>query len=455
MHTLDVALPDFLPHIAPMKRSDAGLLARWIADGRRSGGFSPGSSVTARSLLDFQRRLRESGWNYDCHVLRVGGSPAGYCDMRYLGRRAEVLGVYIDPAYRKLSLGSLMLRHSVATLRERACSEVRVEVFADNRSSLRMCARVGFERVRAFRRRHEPRNAVLLTRRIAPWARLSPLDPRYLRLRGANLFAYHCAVAETLTERFSGVPGVEFVLGLGSLARGFADEWSDLDIAVLGRGEHLTRFWTGERWLAGLSVDLFVIDLDRSPPTTWDPERRQALEESRVLFHGRGHRVSSLRNVLKLRPRERRRALLDALFEIGWLGFSPTDWLMKDIYGYKWSLPPDQWLRRGCCASAHITIDRVLDKLIQLLFLLNHRRVPDPKWRRFLAPGLDVLPTGFLRAVEEIEALPRDAAHYRSRSERLLGLIAGAVRLLSREGILKGDLYSEFLGNSSDYNPGA
>jgi hypothetical protein len=338
-------------------------------------------------------------------------------------------------------------------LRDRGCREIEIEVFAHNAASLKMCLRAGFKVKGGFTHPGDPGRTVVFKRAIDPWVAISPPRPRYSCLRGRNIYLHHAALAEALADSFSKVPGVELILGLGSLARGFADEWSDLDLAVLGRGAALDQFWTGERWFAGVSVDLFVVDLDASPPQRWDASRRQAYEESRVLYKHPRADLRGLQRSTRLGAQERRTSILEILFKVGWLGFAPREWFMQTRYGYLWSLPPDEWQRRGCAASAHVTVDRVLDLLLQLLFLLNRQHIPDPKWRRFLVTGLNVLPKRFVETLQQIERLPRDPKHLKARADRLLNLVEATTDILEKEGLLRGDLYSAFLQHCPDYDP--
>ncbi len=455
MKTLEKLLPNRLVTVTPMMKKEASLVARWVMEGRRVGVFRQGERVTGRSLFNFQQDQEKDGWAYEIMVVRDGSSPLGYFDMRRKAARAEILGIFVEPGFRKQRLGRYLLRYAIAMLRERGAKEVSVEILANNEPSLRMSASVGFKPTRSFKHSADPERTLVLSRPIDSWPRISREIPRYRLLRGKSFYFHHAAVAETLLGVFTQDPGVELVLGLGSLARGFGDEWSDLDLAVLGRELCLDRLWRGENWLAGLCVDLFLVDLDSSPPGNWDPDRRQAYEESRVLFCRPGFQLKALQKSLKLSSGERRRGIYDALFRIGWLGFEPRAWYMKTHYGYLWSLPPDEWMHRGCTASAHITVDRVVDILFQILFLLNWQHIPDAKWRRFLVPGLEILPGDFLVKLEKIETLPRNAKQLKARIDLLLSLVEDAVSILSEQAILRGDLYRAFLRHCPDYDPTA
>jgi predicted nucleotidyltransferase len=261
------------------------------------------------------------------------------------------------------------------------------------------------------------------------------------------------ALAESLTAQIRKVPEAEVVLGMGSLARGFGDRWSDLDLAVLGHGLDAGPFWRGERYLAGVSVDLFVVDLASVPPSRWDVGRREAFEESVVLFRRDPALLRGLRRRLRLGRRERLERIRDLLFRLGWLGFAPREWYGKRKYGYHWELPPDVWVQRGSVSSAHGTVDQAYDMALQMLYLLNGRHVPDPKWRRFRAAGLAWSPEGFAGLRDQVEGGARDEPAYARRAEATVALVEGMVRHLEDRGEIEGDWYAAYLDSCPDYNP--
>lgn len=57
-----------------------------------------------------------------------------------------------------------------------------------------------------------------------------------------------------------------------------------------------------------------------------------------------------------------------------------------------WSVPHDQWLRRGDLLSAIRTLERACDYLVCLVFLTNGYRFPSAKWRTHLFNGLEWVP---------------------------------------------------------------
>jgi len=278
---LQTVVPKKMVGVRLIRHKEAALVARWVEQGRREGVFRSGPRLDAAAVLRYQENIRRSGWEYRCFFIEDGRTPIGYLDYRYRKPLAEILGLYLENQFRYKCIGRHVLRWAIADLRELGCREVRTEVYAGNIASIRADYAVGFQRDLGRDRVEDGKPIFAFRRLIAPFVRLGPPESCYKLLQGKNLYLYHVAVAEAIADRISNLSGVEIVLGLGSLSRGFADEWSDVDIAVLGRGHGLRRLWRGERSFAGLSIDLFVIDLDAAPPSKWDSSRRQDARRSR------------------------------------------------------------------------------------------------------------------------------------------------------------------------------
>ena len=452
---LNRLVPEKLVRVRPARKADRIHLARWVEHGREEGVFRKGNKLTASSVLRYQDRIRRLGCEYRCLIIETNGEPIGYLDYCRQRRSAEIFGIYLEPRFRYQRIGRHMLRWVIAQMRELGCRMVTTEVYADNAASVRADRAVGFMRDPSRDRVEDGKIIHAFCKHIDPFKRLSPEESLYKRLQGDNIYLHHVAVAEAIVEQIRHLRGVEIILGLGSLARGFADKWSDVDLAVLGRGEGLNRLWRGERLLAGLSIDLFVVDLDAAPPTKWDSSRRQAFEESIVLFTRAASVLHSVSSKISLGKGERTGKIHETLLKIGWIGFQPRDWFGQNKYGYDWSLPHDLWIRRGCASSAHATIDQALDYAIQLLFLANGQHVPDLKWRRYLATGLPWVPTGFSSLIKEADYRRRDKQGFSSRAAAVRSIIEKTVHHLQKTGVIKGNLYKSYLRISPDYNPRA
>jgi len=167
---------------------------------------------------------------------------------------------------------TLLTATALEVLTDWNCSNVSAEAFAKNRASLATADALGL-RQPGKRSGKAQKELVRLQMPLRPFERVQPRLKGYESLKGQSWLLHHRAMARVLVEKLGHLPGVQAVLGLGSVARGFADAWSDLDLAVILRGGHGVP-WRGERWFAGVSVDLYAVDLDASPSTGWDESRR-------------------------------------------------------------------------------------------------------------------------------------------------------------------------------------
>jgi RimJ/RimL family protein N-acetyltransferase len=447
-------LPRSAVQFTDMVPRESAQCASWIRSGRGDHVFRGGGGPTPRSLLEHQAHLRARLDDYRCLMVHTEGELAGFVDFGRSGRAGELLGVFIEPRWRKHRLGALAMRYAMACLRLQGARSVSCGVYDWNLPSVRACRRAGFLQT-GRTSKDEHGTIAKFARALTPAERIAPSDRRYVDLQGDNAFVYHLAVADSLASALASMDGVQAVLGLGSLARGFGDGWSDIDIGVLAKSGTANRFWRGERWIAGVSIDLYAIDLDMMPPMAWDHARRQAFEESIVLAEKTPGEAGRVLRPTRLKQVERRQEITKLVFQMGWLGFMPRAWRHENRLGYRWAQPSDLWLRRGHLASAHLTVDRAADMLMQILFLLNKRFVPYAKWRRFLVGGLSSLPGPFEQRMRCIDVTPRSRSGFYIRAQALLDLVDEVSLRLTRAGLLAGNVYARFVEESTDYDPRA
>lgn len=448
-------IPERIVHLRPATRSDAGKVAGWVQCGRAEGVFRPGNTPDAKSVACYQQRVRRTQGDYTCLVILDGDREIGYCDYSVRGRSAELLGIFIESESRGKGSGRHLLRYFAALARERQCTEIWAEIYADNNASLRAFHAAGFVRDPSRDRVEISGHILAYARPLYPFLHINSPDPAYRSLCGPNYWPSHVAIAEVLVDEIRQYPGIEVVLGLGSLGRGFGDEWSDIDLAVLGRGHDLDRIRRGEHWIGKLTVDVFPVDLEASPPSHWDDSRRQGFEESIVLFARNRATVGRIARAIRLRTNEQTGRARELVIRLGWLSFGPRPWFLKQVLGYSWLLPPDLWLQRGCVPAAHATADQALDTAIQLLFIANKRHVPDPKWRRFLVTSVAWLPADFGRLLEASESVPRTREGFHLRADAVLSIIEAAVEYLQKTRVLHGNLYRRYLATAPYYDPRA
>lgn len=272
---------------------------------------------------------------------------------------------------------------------------------------------------------------------IIPFIRFKELDSSFSNLKGNNIYLYHIIIAEILVEILKKIPGVEVILGLGSIAREWADEWSDIDIAIIGRGLEINFPWKGGRILQDVHIDLYLVDLDTEDFSEWDACRRQEFEESIVLYTKDKNIISHILNIIVLKEDERIKKIHWLVLKLGWMGFQHTHWYNNKKYGYYWWDIPNLWNERGCLQAAHTNIDIPLDYTFQLLFLVNLRHIPDQKWRRFLVDYLPWLPNNFQKVLTHIETGKRNDKGLSIRVNALKIIIDNIVEYLELSNLIK------------------
>lgn len=77
-------------------------------------------------------------------ALDGAGRPVGYCICSIERGSGELDSLYIEPDYRKNSLGSVIARHGIDWLKSRGCAEIRVSVADGNESVFPFYEGLGF-----------------------------------------------------------------------------------------------------------------------------------------------------------------------------------------------------------------------------------------------------------------------------------------------------------------------
>lgn len=443
-------LPDPFPQLAPATDADLGLLMRWLAAGRSEGAFRTGPPPTASSVRRYRDELASRVDEYHVRMIHHRGRPVGYLDFSRVGSRGELIGLYIAPKARGLRIGSMAAELAIEELARLGAKSVSALIFEDNAASSRLFRSLAF--ARSSRARPEDSRPVWRwMRRLAARPRLQPANPLAAALSGENHVIAHAAAGMLIARRFLAVPGVEAVLGLGSIARGFGDQYSDIDILVLGRGESIQAIATGEHFISGTSIDLFAVDRIAAPIRSWSLERREAVMDSVVLASSREFSPRSLARTCRLSRREQRSMAVELLLQLGWVGCHPPAWDGSVKHGYDWCLPPDVWRHRGQSLPAHLTVDYAFDLVLRLVYLLNGRIPPDPKWRLHLTPGLPWTPRSFHSLRDAILLPPRVPRTLDARLAAVRSLAGAAARRASTMGLLGKDMYRQWTKTATDY----
>lgn len=201
--------------------------------------------------------------------------------------------------------------------------------------------------------------------------------------------------AQVFADRFAAHQGVIGILVTGGMARGYADHFSELDLAVYldritfedwtRRGQ--TPFPEGDSWLEGWHVDFEYLCLEDELAEEWEHVKRWDRSYARILYDPQGQMREMLSSKAVLTESEKQRL-------IGW---------HLVLYGeYFCNLVVPSWLHRGDLLAAHHCLNVALDNLVKAVFLANDELIPFEKWGLNLSYSLDWTPKDWRRRVKEI-----------------------------------------------------
>jgi predicted nucleotidyltransferase len=219
-----------------------------------------------------------------------------------------------------------------------------------------------------------------------------------MKLEGENRIGEFRRVAEALVSRIARLEGVAGIVLIGGLVRGFTDRFSDVDIIVfLGKRnnhlrERIRRMGAEEQRRTGIDVDLEVHLLKDFKKWRWDETLRWDFSGSEVVFDPEGEVSGLITKKLS----------------------APKNFWIRRIIVYseyiKWyCCPPEPqtgsiaeaWVERGDLTSAHYCLNYAVDLLLDLVFALNKKHLPPPKWRIFYSYKLKWLPKHYGQLMEE------------------------------------------------------
>lgn len=338
---------------------------------------------------------------------------------------------------------ALVLRHASELLRDAGCTHV---ILGSGSGWAAVAGRAGFTDVKPAHSRGGQ-----LVRATPPAVRLFPPYEGYAKLLGLNIATWHRSLAGVVVDTLAGQPGIDAVLGLGSIGRDFGDRSSDIDLLVLARGAAARALPTGEHFIGGVAFDLFGADLDVAPPGSWSIGRRQAVEEAAILWCSTDFSPDGLRSEISVTESDLRILVAESLFGLGWIGCHPPSWTGTDRYGYPWEVAPTIWEQRGNLHAANATLDKALRLAMNLMFLALRRLPPDPSWAVVLCAALPLAPPSTAALLSLLDTAPRTWQTLDERVASFQRWVTEIVTSVTETVDLSSDLYREFVANSSEY----
>lgn len=228
---------------------------------------------------------------------------------------------------------------------------------------------------------------------------------------GANRAAeYRAHLGETLSG-FADHPGVVGVLLTGGVARGFADDRSEIDVTLYLTAEAAARWRRGEAPVAtGITkredylYDVKTVDIEAAAAREWSETAQWDASYAEVLYDPEG-RVTSLLESKCAPPGPERASEL--LFSAWWYA----------------RLTTDCWRDRGDPIQSHLVLSEAIRPLLRAVFVANGEYVPHEKWLANLSRSLEWTPRDWHeRLGEAVRTGPLTAEAVARRQAVVLGL---------------------------------
>lgn len=261
-------------------------------------------------------------------------------------------------------------------------------------------------------------------------------------LQGENQIVRLRQTAEKLALRIYNVQDVAGVVFTGGLARGFMDEYSDIDIMVFLRKENnvtrkqIRQIDSEEQQLADVDMDVEVHTIEAYMKKKWNEIDRWSFSKADIVFDSN--------DVVK------------QLFD-GKLIVSNEFWIRRiAVCGeyVKWYCCPfsegvdtmaEAWIDRGDLLSAQYCLNYSLDAMLNIVFALNKEFVPPAKWKLFYSYNLRWLPANYKTLIEEILTTQTfSEGNFQRRLKALRTLWRGILPKIGKETGLKPDTISKY-----------
>jgi hypothetical protein len=200
--------------------------------------------------------------------------------------------------------------------------------------------------------------------------------------------------AQVFADRFAACEGVVGVLLTGGVARGYADHFSELDLAIYLTRPHfddwtqrgLAPFPEGDSCLDGWHVDFDYFCYEDEIEAEWEHTKRWDRSYAVVLYDSQGLMQEMLAHKAVLTEEEKQHLTSHHLI----------------LYGeYFCNLVVPSWLHRGDLLAAHHCLNTALDSLIRAVFLANDELIPFDKWTLNFSYTLPWTPQDWRERVEQ------------------------------------------------------
>lgn len=165
------------------------------------------------------------------------------------------------------------------------------------------------------------------------------------------------------------------IIATGSVAKGIADKYSDIDLIVITSNSDCGckegKFWNGS-----YTFDLRKIKLSELEKADWSIEMKEAYGSGRIIFDD-GRKISHLINrKARFRKSDKTLVLVRCLIKLACVSKTVESWR-----GFMFSSEVYKKVKRGFLMSAQVELSESVDYLLQTIFILNDRIIPEKKRR--------------------------------------------------------------------------
>jgi predicted nucleotidyltransferase len=211
------------------------------------------------------------------------------------------------------------------------------------------------------------------------------------------------------------------VMHLGGIARDYADEYSDIDIAVFSYDP--IDITLGERVVEkGCIIEVFNVAINEGY-SKWDSIQKETYQEGILAYDPYGAVNDFIKKAVYYDDKTRQKNMLTRIFNIAWHGWVYTPFRFKTAHGYYWSLPEELWFMRNNENNAYFVSQISVNLFIELLFDVNYRWCPDYKWRYIKSFNLRWLPGGYKEKIDFLLYSPWDKSTWQDKKQAFQSML--------------------------------
>lgn len=228
---------------------------------------------------------------------------------------------------------------------------------------------------------------------------------------------------------------IEYVIGVGSLQRRYADEYSDIDLGIIHSGDNLP-IAQGETMFQNFPIDKIVIHesyMKQIP--TWPIWMREVFQDGILLYSKqKGFNWEKLRR--KICPKEDELIFLitETLLELAWHGISSRHL----CYGIPYN-PTDRdfLVRRYGETGAQVYLGRAVEIVLNLFYCAARRYPPASKWLVYSIPNCTELISGKLNEFYANNSIS-------GKLDSICDLLNESIRRLMAENLIPDNLFTYY-----------